>query len=105
MQVMNTALNRRLIRVRYDNVNGHQVPLSEFLTSLEAFTNLTSEDNEIIIHAKNGAIEFEEVRLETSEEYDTRIAEAKAHEFAVKQAADKTWRKQQARFAKARRNK
>lgn len=94
--------NRRLIEVRSATATTSVMSVSEFLDFLDDFTKDASPDNEIVIEGQYG-IGVQEVRLETEQEYDARIQAAKDHAFKVQQDADRSWKRQQARFAKARR--
>lgn len=94
--------NRRLIEVRSATATTSLMTVTEFLDFLDGFTKDASPDNEIVIDGEYG-IGVREVRLENEQEYNARIQTAKDHAFRVQQDADRSWKRQQARFAKARR--
>jgi hypothetical protein len=96
-----SASNRRLIEVRSATATTSVMSVSEFLDFLDDFTKDSSPDNEIVIEGQDG-IGVREVRLENEQEYDARIQAAKDHAFKVQQEADRSWKRQQARFARSR---
>lgn len=97
----NTSSHRRLIEVRCVYPSSTLITIAEFLDLVDEFTKDASPDNEIVVDGENG-LSIREVRLENEQEYDERIQAAKDHAFKVQQDADRTWRRQKARFAKAR---
>ncbi len=103
MSIFDQAFNRRIIEVRSTVVTGSRVSVTELLDEIEEFTKDANPSNEIYLEGDRNGIGIHEARLETDQEYDQRIAEAKARAFAVQNAADRSWQKQQARFARARR--
>ena len=96
---------RALVSVKKDFLTDSTATLSEFLDELERFSVGVDPELEIQLHSSSVGIQAEVVRLETEEEYDQRIAKAKEHAFRVQQDANRSWKKQQLRFAKARKNK
>ncbi len=103
MSIFDQVLNRRIIEVRSTVVTGSRVSVTELLDYIEEFTKDANPANEIYLEGDRNGIGIHEARLETEQEYDQRIAEQKAHAFAVQSSADRSWRKQQLRFARARR--
>jgi hypothetical protein len=101
VSILEQALHRRIIEVRGTTINTGYVTVSDLLDKIEEFTKDANPDNEIVLEGSNG-IGILELRLETEEEYDRRVAEHKAYVFAEQAKADRSWKRQQARFAKAR---
>lgn len=103
MSIFDQEFTRRIIEVRSTVVTSSRVSVAELLDQIEEFVKDADPGNEIYLEGDRNGIGIHEARLETEQEYDQRIAEQKAHAFAVQSAADRSWKKQQARFARARR--
>jgi hypothetical protein len=105
MSIFDQAFTRRIIEVRSAVIRGSRVSVTELLDQIEEFTNYADVSNEVYLEGNRDGIGIHEARLETEQEYDKRIAEAKAHALAVQAEADRSWKKQQARFARSRSRK
>ena len=105
MNILNNATNRWIVEVKYEWLPNDTVTVAELLDFIEAFTVNVDPDNTVVVEGTSAGIRVKELRNETEAEYDARMAEKKRIAFERQQAADKTWAKQQKRFARARKNK
>jgi hypothetical protein len=100
-----TEMEKNLIELRSLEVTGMYITISELLDKIEQFTKDSDPNSEIVItsYAYDG-INIIERRLETDQEFTRRIEILKARALSVKLDAERTWKKQQAKFARARKN-
>ena len=103
LSIFDQMFTRRIIEVRSTVVIGQIVSVTQLLDQIEEFTKDADPANEIYLDGDRNGIGIHEARLETEQEYDQRVAEQKAYAFKVQSEADRSWKKQQARFARARR--
>lgn len=92
--------NRQTVYIRRISL-GSELTVSELLDAIEEAVKHVDPSNDVVIDGHNGLVLVEQ-RLETSEEYDARIAKIKAAKFSVQKRADNSWERQKRRFAKAR---
>jgi len=105
MSILDNVTNRWLVEVKHDWLHNNVVTITELLDFIESFTSDVDPNSTVVIEGNSSGIRVKEIRDETEAEYDARMAENKRHAFERKQAADKSWAKQQKRFARARKNK
>ncbi len=95
-----------LVRVRYvDLADDNGTDVGEFMDALNEFMVDVTEGNDVQISSYAGKIWAEETRLETDDEHDERMAVSRDHQRAVQAKADSSWKRQQKKFARARKNK
>lgn len=105
-QYISTEQKRMEVLVKDKSLDGDIFSVIEVLDFIEQFTNdIECDTNSIRLLTGYNGITIEEYRFETDKEYTARWEKIRTRELAAQQANDKTWARQKARFAKARRKK
>jgi hypothetical protein len=95
-----------LVQVRRQDLGDeHGTDVGVFMEALNQFMADVTEGNEVVILSYAGTIWVDEQRLETDAEHDARMAVSREHQRAVQTKADSSWKRQQKKFARARKIK
>jgi hypothetical protein len=107
MGIMIADMSRlALVGVRKTHLgNDHGTDLDVFMENLNQFMEDVTEGNDVQIIAYAGTIWAEETRLETDAEHDARMAVSREHQRAHQAWKDRSWARQQKKFARARKKK
>jgi hypothetical protein len=94
--------NLALVQVRrQDLADDHGTAVGEFMEKLNDFMEGVTEGNEVVILCYAGTIWADERRDETNAEYDARLAVIRDHNRERQEKSDKSWERQQKKFARA----
>ena len=100
MLYLDTNLDRRLVTIKSMYIPNDSITLTEFLLFVKDFA--AEDKNEILIEYVGG-IKITEIRFENDEEYNNRILKDEEYKLKVQANAENSWKRQQEKYAKARR--